>query len=86
MGSSGYQPWGVLGPTSQLLSLQLPTWQTQSVSTLPYAHLPRQNTLTSNYFLQLILTVVTEVITPFRSFSLARHNPLMVHSTHAPAS
>jgi len=31
--------------------------------------------------LQLTLTLVIEVTTLFSSFSLTRHNPLMVHST-----
>jgi hypothetical protein len=41
----------------------------------------RPNDTNNDFFLQLILMVVIEVTTPFYSFSLTRHDPLMVHST-----
>ena len=42
---------------------------------------PRGLSKLNNKFLQLTLTVAIEVTTLFSFFSLARHNPLMVHST-----
>ena len=59
------------------LSLSSSTWRTQVSNHIPTLWSEQTN----NKFLQLTLTLAIEVTTLFSFFSLARHNPLMVHST-----
>jgi hypothetical protein len=79
LGASEYQPRGVLSPTSQLLFLFAN--MADAVGEYSITLTLRPNDTNNDFFLQLILLVVIEVTTPFYSFSLTRHDPLMVHST-----
>ena len=83
LGALEYQPRGVLGPTPQLLFLFAQLNMADAVgeySTVSHSH-PGPSVSDNGSLLQLILMVVIEVTTFICFFSLARHDPLMVHST-----